>query len=68
MATFSNEPGFCPQCGTILPLLGSEGDVKCYNCKQTYGPEGNRGPYFMAALNLRNIIAQETQKSYVNEI
>jgi len=40
MATFSNEPGFCPQCGTILPLLGSEGDVKCYNCKQTFGPEG----------------------------
>lgn len=40
MATFSNEPGFCPKCGTILPLLGSEGDVKCYNCKQTFGPEG----------------------------
>jgi hypothetical protein len=40
MATFSNEPGFCPQCGTILPMLGSEGDVKCYNCKQTFGPEG----------------------------
>ena len=40
MATFSNEPGFCPQCGTILPLLGPEGDVKCYNCKQTFGPEG----------------------------
>jgi len=37
---FSHEPGFCPQCGTILPMLGSEGDVRCYNCKQIFGPEG----------------------------
>ncbi|XP_021928024.1 DNA-directed RNA polymerase I subunit RPA12 isoform X2 [Zootermopsis nevadensis] len=36
----SSEPGFCPQCGTILPRLSSKGDVKCYNCKQTFGPEG----------------------------
>jgi hypothetical protein len=40
MAKFSHEPGFCPRCGTILPMLGSEGDVRCYNCKQTFGPEG----------------------------
>jgi tRNA(Ile2) C34 agmatinyltransferase TiaS len=40
MANFAHEPGFCPRCGTILPMLGSDGDVRCYNCKQAFGPEG----------------------------
>ncbi|KAG8248788.1 DNA-directed RNA polymerase I subunit RPA12-like [Homalodisca vitripennis] len=33
------EPGFCPQCGTILPLVGEAGGVTCYLCKISYGPE-----------------------------
>jgi uncharacterized Zn finger protein (UPF0148 family) len=71
MATFSNEPGFCPKCGTILPLLGSEGDVICYNCKQTFGPEGKEAriswQYFTMLTNPRNFIVQETQKSDIQE-
>ncbi|KAJ8875104.1 hypothetical protein PR048_022995 [Dryococelus australis] len=37
---FKNELGFCPECGAILPLLGDTGGVKCYTCKQEFGPEG----------------------------
>ncbi|XP_063241642.1 DNA-directed RNA polymerase I subunit RPA12 [Bacillus rossius redtenbacheri] len=37
--TFQNELGFCPECGAILPLLGDKGGVKCYTCKQEFGPE-----------------------------
>nr|CAD7572026.1 unnamed protein product [Timema californicum] len=32
--SFCNEPGFCPDCGGILPLLGEKGGVTCYTCKQ----------------------------------
>nr|CAD7430731.1 unnamed protein product [Timema monikensis] len=39
--SFCNEPGFCPDCGGILPLLGEKGGVTCYTCKQLFGPEGN---------------------------
>lgn len=34
------ESGFCPHCGTILPLIGEAGGVTCYLCQNSYGPEG----------------------------
>ncbi|XP_076165865.1 RNA polymerase I subunit RpI12 isoform X2 [Ptiloglossa arizonensis] len=37
--SFISTPGFCSDCGSILPLLGDSGDVKCYACKRTWGPE-----------------------------
>lgn len=33
-------PGFCSDCGSILPLLKSTGDVVCYTCKKTCQAEG----------------------------
>ncbi|XP_047000167.1 DNA-directed RNA polymerase I subunit RPA12 [Schistocerca americana] len=36
---FVAEPGFCSECGSILPDLGSSGGVTCYTCKKEYGPE-----------------------------
>ncbi|PSN48110.1 DNA-directed RNA polymerase I subunit RPA12 [Blattella germanica] len=39
----SSEPGFCPKCGTILPLLTMSGNVTCYNCGKSYGPEVYQG-------------------------
>lgn len=39
---FEREPGFCPHCGTILPLIKEAGGVTCYLCKNSYGPEGKR--------------------------
>lgn len=38
--SFISTPGFCSDCGSILPLLGERGDVKCYACQRTWGPEG----------------------------
>ncbi|XP_058463916.1 DNA-directed RNA polymerase I subunit RPA12 [Malaya genurostris] len=29
-------PGFCPDCGSILPLLRMTGNVTCYNCHKSY--------------------------------
>lgn len=33
-------PGFCPNCGSILPNLRATGKVKCYNCLTDWPPEG----------------------------
>lgn len=33
-------PGFCPNCGSILPHLRPNGSVKCYNCLTDWPPEG----------------------------
>nr|XP_019545667.2 DNA-directed RNA polymerase I subunit RPA12-like [Aedes albopictus] len=29
-------PGFCPDCGSILPLLRMTGGVSCYSCHKAY--------------------------------
>ncbi|KAL1123835.1 hypothetical protein AAG570_001606 [Ranatra chinensis] len=39
MSANTREPGFCPDCGSILPLLKGHGNVECYTCKNTFGPE-----------------------------
>lgn len=33
-------PGFCPNCGSILPLLSHMGDIQCYTCRKSYPAEG----------------------------
>lgn len=40
IGSFISTPGFCSDCGSILPLLGDRGNVKCYACKRVWGPEG----------------------------
>jgi len=37
---FITAPGFCPDCGSILPLLGEKGGVTCYTCKRKWNSEG----------------------------
>ncbi|XP_053681771.1 DNA-directed RNA polymerase I subunit RPA12 [Sabethes cyaneus] len=32
----SYTPGFCPECGSILPLLRMTGNVTCYSCHKSY--------------------------------
>lgn len=36
---FITVPGFCPDCGSILPLLGEKGGVVCYTCKREWNSE-----------------------------
>ncbi|XP_011172012.1 DNA-directed RNA polymerase I subunit RPA12-like [Solenopsis invicta] len=36
---FTTAPGFCPDCGSILPLLGERGGIKCYTCKREWNSE-----------------------------
>lgn len=38
--SFISTPGFCSDCGSILPLLDNRGNVICYACKREWGPEG----------------------------
>ncbi|XP_014253169.1 DNA-directed RNA polymerase I subunit RPA12 [Cimex lectularius] len=33
------EPGFCPDCGSILPLLEDVSSVQCYSCKRIFDHE-----------------------------
>lgn len=40
MATIKITPGFCPNCGSILPYIRASGNVKCYNCLTDWPPEG----------------------------
>lgn len=37
--SFSTAPGFCPDCGTILPLCTDVGRVTCYACERKWDPE-----------------------------
>ncbi|XP_067001544.2 DNA-directed RNA polymerase I subunit RPA12 [Anabrus simplex] len=37
--SFISEPGFCPDCGSILPELRTDGGVTCFTCKRKHGPE-----------------------------
>ncbi|KAI4497402.1 hypothetical protein M0802_007413 [Mischocyttarus mexicanus] len=39
-SSFTTAPGFCPECGSILPYLKEKGVVTCYCCKRNWGPEG----------------------------
>lgn len=39
MSVFKSHEGFCPDCGSVLPLLQGAGGVKCYTCKHEFGPE-----------------------------
>lgn len=40
MESIKITPGFCPNCGSILPHLRPTGKVKCYNCLTDWPPEG----------------------------
>lgn len=37
---FTTAPGFCPDCGSVLPLLGEKGGVTCYTCKREWDSDG----------------------------
>lgn len=34
--TFERIPGFCPDCGSILPPLTDKGGVTCYTCSRKF--------------------------------
>ncbi|XP_011864441.1 PREDICTED: DNA-directed RNA polymerase I subunit RPA12 [Vollenhovia emeryi] len=38
-SSFITVPGFCPDCGSILPLLSESGTVACYTCKREWNSE-----------------------------
>lgn len=44
---FKSHEGFCPDCGSVLPLLRGVGGVQCYTCKHEFGPNGNITYNFM---------------------
>ncbi|XP_012533686.1 DNA-directed RNA polymerase I subunit RPA12 [Monomorium pharaonis] len=36
---FITAPGFCPDCGSILPLVKETGGITCYTCKRKWDSE-----------------------------
>lgn len=40
METFEIVPGFCSDCGAILPLLRRTGNVNCYTCSRIFDEKG----------------------------
>lgn len=37
--TFSAAPGFCSDCGSILPPLREKGGVECYTCSRKFSAD-----------------------------
>lgn len=37
--TFSTAPGFCSDCGSILPPLREKGGVACYTCSREFSAD-----------------------------
>ncbi|XP_026271495.1 DNA-directed RNA polymerase I subunit RPA12 [Frankliniella occidentalis] len=52
---FKSHEGFCPDCGSVLPLLQGVGGVRCYTCKHEFGPEvfGKMESTYTIQFNLR---------------
>lgn len=56
---FITAPGFCPDCGSVLPLLGERGGVTCYTCKREWGSEvfGDMGMTHTIVFNTKHTYA-----------
>ncbi|XP_062551545.1 DNA-directed RNA polymerase I subunit RPA12 [Armigeres subalbatus] len=50
-------PGFCPECGSVLPLLQMTGNVRCYNCLKIYDEA------FFGTMEIRTTIHFNSYKS-----
>ncbi|XP_017885605.1 DNA-directed RNA polymerase I subunit RPA12 [Ceratina calcarata] len=62
--SFISTPGFCSDCGSILPLLRDIGGVKCYACKREWGPEafGDMAMTYTIHFNSKNVYDSMKQK------
>ncbi|XP_043588381.1 DNA-directed RNA polymerase I subunit RPA12 [Bombus pyrosoma] len=63
--SFISIPGFCSDCGSILPLLGDKGNVKCYACKKVWGPEafGDMAMSYTIEFNRKNVYDSSKEKN-----
>ncbi|XP_022200855.2 DNA-directed RNA polymerase I subunit RPA12 [Nilaparvata lugens] len=48
-------PGFCPFCGSVLPLLGLAGNVTCRRCKNEFDAEVFSQPETTYVVHFNNI-------------
>jgi len=48
-------PGFCPNCGSILPPLKSQGGVACFLCSKDFDPSGENQSSSKFQSNLNQI-------------
>nr|XP_033329251.1 DNA-directed RNA polymerase I subunit RPA12 isoform X1 [Megalopta genalis]XP_033329252.1 DNA-directed RNA polymerase I subunit RPA12 isoform X1 [Megalopta genalis] len=62
--SFISIPGFCSDCGSVLPLLQERGNVICYACKREWGPEafGDMAMSYTIHFNDKNVYTSEKQK------
>lgn len=67
--SFKTAPGFCPDCGSILPLLEVKGGVTCYACRRNWGPEvfGNMAMSYTLHFNTNVTYASSKQKDDKDE-
>ncbi|XP_078038808.1 RNA polymerase I subunit RpI12 [Augochlora pura] len=62
--SFITPPGFCSDCGSVLPLLEERGNVICYACKREWGPEafGDMAMTYTVHFNDNDTYTSEKQK------
>ncbi|GJQ68884.1 hypothetical protein Trydic_g6079 [Trypoxylus dichotomus] len=68
---FSTYPGFCSDCGSILPLLRERGNVTCYTCAKEYPIDvfGNKRVHYTINFNSQEAFANniDTKNSKENK-
>ncbi|KAL6261066.1 DNA-directed RNA polymerase I subunit RPA12 [Pogonomyrmex barbatus] len=63
---FITAPGFCPDCGSILPLLGKRGEVTCYTCKREWGSDASSVIEVFGNMEMTHTIPFNTKHTYAS--
>lgn len=61
-------PGFCPNCGSILPYLRANGNVKCYTCLHDWPPEGEFVSQSHHKLYVIRVLCETKKKKYDSNV
>ncbi|KAK9730463.1 Transcription factor S-II (TFIIS) [Popillia japonica] len=62
--TFTSYPGFCSDCGSILPLLRDHGNVICYTCEKEYSVDvfGDKKIQYTIYFNSQEALAKNVDR------
>ncbi|KAI4457782.1 dna-directed rna polymerase [Holotrichia oblita] len=61
---YTSYPGFCSDCGSILPLLRDHGNVTCYTCEKEHSAEvfGDKKIQYTINFNSRETLAKNVER------
>ncbi|XP_011494917.1 PREDICTED: DNA-directed RNA polymerase I subunit RPA12 [Ceratosolen solmsi marchali] len=69
-ASFITTAGFCPDCGSILPLLNNQRGVTCYSCSRNWEPEvfGYMSMIYTVTFNNKDTYTSAKQFGNIEEL